>query len=148
MILLLAGLAFADPPTMCDPTQDTAPPTAGGYCLKEEEYADVGLLRKKVETLEVEKSSLEDEVVSFEQWQIRQESILKYTVDSMTRVHEVGVDLVVSTCQEDLEEANHRARRGFMERNGFGLGVGVGVVTTAVITGLVLKTYGNILDPD
>ena len=111
MIFLFSALAFAEPPTTCDPARDTAPEELGGFCLDEDGYAEIGLLRKRVETLEVEKASLESEVVSFEEWRVRHDAILTYTVDSMKAAHETGIDLVVETCREDLGEANERTKQ-------------------------------------
>jgi hypothetical protein len=146
ILYLFAALAMATPPTACDPSKDTAPATAGGFCLDEDGYLEIADLRKQVDALKVEVAAKSDEVEAFEEWKRRQESILTWTVDSMTAAHERGIDLIVAECQADLEVARQAKRRTFVERHGFVLGVGAGIVGTVALTAATLEVYGAILD--
>jgi len=144
MIMLFLAMAMAEP-TMCDPKADTANALAGGFCLDEAEYLEIGDLRKRIGALEVEVEAKGEEIESFEAWKARQDKILEYTVTSMTAAHEQGINLVVATAQGDLEACRERGRRKFMERHGFAIGLTAGVVGTVALTAVTLDVYGGIV---
>jgi len=144
--LSLTVAALAAPPTLCDPGKDTAALGAGGFCLDEAGYLEVGDLRKQVTTLEAVVHAKDGEIEAFEDWKARQTAVLKYTVKSMTSAHERGIDLVVETCTADLATCRQRNRRDFMERHGFALGLTAGVISTVALTAITLKVYGGAVE--
>lgn len=145
IVLFLAATALAAP-TLCDPTKDTAAVGAGGFCLDEAGYLEVGDLRQRVKTLETEVDAKSSEIEAFEDWKIRQASILEYTVESMAGAHERGIDLVVTTCQADIDACHKANRRGFMERHGFAVGLTAGILSTVALTAVTLDVYGRVIE--
>lgn len=139
--MIWASIAFAAP-TVCDPARDTAPVQAGGYCLDEEAYAEVGRLRLEVESLRATVAARDAELLVFEEWKVARDEEFNSVLDAVRSEATAGVERVQSVCDEDLENAR---RRTLGERHGMIIGTVVGSTAMIVLTVLTLDIYGEII---
>lgn len=74
----------------------------------------------------------------------------------MVAVNDIGYDMLSSTFdrsllnvqsvyESSLADLRERNRRTFMEKNGFAVGMTVGIVGVVIISAVVLVTYGDII---
>lgn len=129
-MIFLIQAAFAAP-TMCDPTKDTAPISADGFCLTADEYAELGRLRRENQTLKSSIDSREAELTVFEQWKVAHDAQFEKALGAVREESIAGA----TQCTARVEEAE---RRSVFERFGFPIGV---TVTSLGVVGVLILAH-------
>ena len=133
--LLMSAPAFAQEATNFDPVPASVEGEDGltlhGILISEEDYIELGELRVQVATLE-------NEVAALEEAQAAKEDIWLMTEEALRVRHEEDLQGLRGFYSLELERASKRTA---MEKHGFGIGVGVGIIGTVaavVVTGYAL----------
>lgn len=139
---ILAGTAWADPGA-CVPGKDAPGSGATGFCLDEDEYAEIGRLRAQISDLQSRVAAREAEIAAFDEWKKEHDADMLEGIDKITSASASALEREQQSCDEELSRAR---RRSPLERGGFAIGAVVGVAATVGTTALVLDAYGKILE--